>query len=262
MLGKVCEGWLRQSVPCEVVIAVANVSLPPLPAGVRIIECSPSIAAPGVLRNLAAEHAHGTWLYLSDADVCPVTSDFMRAAITMADGAAMAQPWQYRLVGMADLDDEPLWRELATRRQCFLQADETSGRIVPRSDERYVKDVDFLAVVPPDDVLAKAGPYELRWRPPFHWGGLLLEQAAFAAVGGYCADDVGWGCEDDDLLAKVELKTAVTVGWRTDPTLRCLHFEHERPYGTPGFAANQALLARRLASGPALMIEADLAGSR
>ena len=77
-------------------------------------------------------------------------------------------------------------------------------------------------------------------------------------VGGYCPHYAGWGCEDDDLLAKVALMTPVTVAWRADPALRCLHFEHHRPYATPAFAANQAILALRLATGPAAMIAADL----
>ena len=102
---------------------------------------------------------------------------------------------------------------------------------------------DQLFVLPPRELAATSEPTEQRWRSPFHWGGLLVERELFTAVGGYCADYVGWGCEDDDLLAKVALKKSVAVAWRADPALCCMHYEHRRPYATAAFAANQATLA-------------------
>ena len=194
---------------------------------------------------------------MSDADVRPLGADFLERAYELADGRPLAQPWMYRLAGLVRFNGDAWWRELAGQRCCFLRADPGTGRIAPCPAERYVTEGDQLFVLPPRELAATSEPTEQRWRSPFHWGGLLVERELFTAVGGYCADYVGWGCEDDDLLAKVALKKSVAVAWRADPALCCMHYEHRRPYATAAFAANQATLAG-LAAGPTAMIAADL----
>lgn len=260
VLADVCAAWLAQSIATEVIVAIAGTGPPSLPADtrVRVIRANSAVASPGTLRNLAARHAAGRRLYLSDADVRPLGTDFLERAHELAGGRPLVQPWMYRLVGLADVGGDDWWRELAGQRCCFLRADPAAGRITSYPAERYVTESGELFVLPPDELAVTSGPAEQRWRSPFHWGGLLLERALFTAVGGYCPDYAGWGCEDDDLLAKVTLMTSVSVAWRAAPTLRCLHFEHQRPYSTPAFAANQSILARRLAAGPAAMIATDL----
>jgi N-terminal domain of galactosyltransferase len=260
-ISAVCSSWLAQEVSCEVIVAVAGERRPELPAdrSVRVVRADQAVVSPGVLRNVAALHAKGAWLYLSDADVRPVGADFLARACELADGSALVQPWMYRLVDSADPGDGPWLRGLSTQRSCFLGPGAApDDEPVVCADERFMWDGDDLMVVPPDDLLDDGGPAELRWRSPFHWGGALVKRALFEAVGGYCADYVGWGCEDDDLVAKLASAAKASVAWRVDPTLRCLHYEHRRPYGTPGFTANQMTLTKRLANGGASMIEADV----
>ena len=261
-LAAVGAAWARQDVPCEVVVAVTGDALPvPAPGSVRVVRADPDPAAPGVLRNIAAARATGDWLYLSDADVRPVGTDYLARALRLAGTGALAQPWMYRLVGAGpagfgapERDDE--LRRLSGIRCCFLQVPAELGAVRVCDDEGFVYEDDTLMVVPPAAMPVAAD--ELRWRPPFHWGGMLVRRSVFDAVGGYFTGYAGWGCEDDDLLAKVGARTTVTVAWQADPSLRCAHFEHTRPYDNPGFAANRARLAQRLADGVEAMIEADL----
>jgi hypothetical protein len=260
VLAGTCASWLAQDVSIEVIVAMAGSSPPALPADPRVravISPDPAVASPGTLRNLAADQAGGRWLYLSDADVQPLGADFLARAWALGKGRPLAQPWMYRVLGTVEGHDDGWWREIARRRCCFVHRDSVTGRLVPYPAERYVSEGGQLYVLPPDELAAARDPGEQRWRAPFHWGGLFLERGLFTAVGGYCQDYVGWGCEDDDLLAKVTAMAPVTTAWHADPALRCLHFEHPRPYATAAYDANQATLASRLARGPAAMITAD-----
>jgi hypothetical protein len=242
-LAAVCAGWARQDRPCEVVVAVAGRAPVPATGSVRLVEVDPGLSAPGVLRNLAAERAAGDWLYLSDADVRPVGTDYLARAFRLAGTGVLAQPWMFRRIGAApvgsgeDLAWDDQLRRLSATRCCFVRATGDGGPGAC-ADERYGRQDGTLMVLPPPVLPVPDG--ELRWRPPFHWGGMLLRRDLFGAMGGYCTGYVGWGCEDDDLLAKVGANAAVTLGWRADPSLRCLHYEHARPYDNPGCAANRA----------------------
>ncbi|GIJ51919.1 hypothetical protein Val02_88050 [Virgisporangium aliadipatigenens] len=254
----VCASWLAQSVPCEVVVAVADGPVPALPAGVRVIPADVSPAAPGLLRNVAAARARGSWFYLADADVRPVGVDFLERAKRLAGAGALAQPWMYRLLSDAlEVDDDAL-DVFGHEKRCLLLRD-AAGRPVPHPDERFVYDGDDLMVPLPEEVLRAAPPEQLRWRAAFHWGSMLLRREVFDAVGGYYDGYRGWGCEDDDLLAKVRAVTSVVTAWRAEPALRCLHFEHDGPYESAEFAANRAVLAGRIAAGVDSMIRADAA---
>jgi hypothetical protein len=263
VLDTVCAGWARQGAPCEVVVAVAGDAAVPTHGHFRLVEVDPALSAPGVLRNHAAGQAAGDWLYLSDADVRPVGADYLARALRLADNGALAQPWMFRRisaapfrVGSDDLGWDGELQRLSVTPCCFIQDPVEGTAPQPCTDERYVWEDETLMVIPPAGIPLASG--ELRWRPPFHWGGMLVRRDVFDAVGGYHTGYVGWGCEDDDLLAKIGARVSVTVAWRADPTLRCVHYEHARPYDDPGFAANQARLVQRLASGPEAMIQADV----
>ena len=100
------------------------------------------------------------------------------------------------------------------------------------------------------------------WRPPpYHWGGILVERKLFDNVGGYCTRYSGWGCEDDDLIAKLKGRIPVLRAWRGARGLACLHFEHSRARAVT-LPANQAILAQRLADGIDAMIAEDKSNGR
>jgi hypothetical protein len=259
-LPDVCAGWLDQEIDCEVVVAVAGELPVRVPAGVRVIPADETLGAPGTLRNVAARQARSGWLYLTDADVRPIGRDFLSRCLGLAGpGGAVTQPWMYRLVGAGVSAGPALLAGLPEGRRCLVQPG-PSGTAVAVPEERFVMDGEDLMVEPPAAMLAAAGPGELRWRPAFHWGAMLIERATFDQLGGYCEQYVGWGCEDDDLLAKVRATAPLTIAWRVEETLRCLHFEHARPYDSPEFAANRAILAARTAAGPERMVDADRLG--
>ena len=46
-------------------------------------------------------------LYLSDADVAPLASDYAEQALTLIKDRAMIQPWMYRLISPAQVSAEP-----------------------------------------------------------------------------------------------------------------------------------------------------------
>src|SRR5437773_1051957 len=74
-------------------------------------------------------------------------------------------------------------RRLSAKPCCVIQ-DPVEGT-APQlcTDERYVWEDETLMVIPPAGIPLANG--ELRWRPPFHWGGMLVRRDVFDAVGGY-----------------------------------------------------------------------------
>jgi hypothetical protein len=270
-LPAVCHAWLAQELPCEVVIALADgTRLPPLGDGVsdgriRIVAAARDSVSPGPLRNLAVLASAAPVLYLSDADVAPLGGDFLTRALELGADQAVIQPWMYRLVNPSQavrpgpVSAAPFQRP-GGGRVCHVSVDE-AGQLGPagRERERFTwLSPDLLEVRPPSGI----GWYNedgTPWRAfPFHWGGILVRRETFDAVGGYCTRYSGWGCEDDDLIAKLEGKTGIVRAWKVAARqLACLHFEHSRSHTFTHITANQAILRARVTAGIDAMIEED-----
>lgn len=259
-LPTVIRCWLRQSIPCEVVVAIAgSVAVPSLgdDERIRVVPADQAVGSPGPLRNLAAAAARAPILYLGDADIAPVGDDFLAHALRLRDGGVVVQPWMYRLVNAADLVGTGHFDSPGRVRACHVTSDR-DGRLTPIPRERFVWLGAGMMVVEPPPGLEWPDQDGQPWRPPpFHWGGILLERTLFETVGGYCPQYVGWGCEDDDLLAKLEGCARVVRAWRVARRLTCVHFEHSRAHTWTDFATNRPILAERLAAGPEAMIKED-----
>jgi hypothetical protein len=259
VLPVVCRAWLKQDAPCEVVIAVTDgTPVPALPHHdlIRVVPAPRDMASPGPLRNLAASHARAPVLYLSDADVAPVGTDFARQALAMLDGPPVVQPWQYRLIN-PEAAPEPPYERLGQGRACHVIID-AAGKLTPVTSERFRwLGPDMLVAEPPPGVAS--APDGTDWQPfPFQWGGMILRRETFDQVGGYSARYIGWGCDDDDLIVKLEGTTGIVRAWRAAPQkLSCLHFEHPRSHTIATHGPNKVILAERLAAGVAAMIEED-----
>jgi hypothetical protein len=261
-LPTVCRAWLEQDVPCEVVIAVApGTTVPPLDGGVRVVPAdaapaAPLSAAPGPLRNIAAAAARAPVLYLGDADIVPLGRDYLARALTFS-GRVLIQPWMYRLVNPDDLPDGVAPRPPGRGQVCHVSVD-ADGQLTAVGPERFTWLNPEIMVVEPPPGFGWRNEDGTPWRAfPFHWGGILLDRATFDAVGGYCTRYVGWGCEDDDLIAKLGARAPVLRGWRVARRLTCLHLEHPRTHTAGSIRANQAMLAERLASGVEAMVSED-----
>jgi N-terminal domain of galactosyltransferase len=259
----VCRAWLQQDVPCEVVVAVAaGTAVPALRNGaaddrVRIVPAEPAMASPGPLRNLAVSAARAPVLYLSDADIAPLGSDFVRRALGLREDRVVLQPWMYRLVNPADVPGEPLFQPPGRVLVCHVTGDR-DGRLTPVDGERFTWLGPTMMVAEPPPGVGWRNADGTPWHPyPFHWGGILLDRKTFDAVGGYCTRYVGWGCEDDDLIAKLEGRARIVRAWRVSRRLTCLHFEHPRSHTLANIQANNAILAERLAAGVDAMIDED-----
>ncbi len=254
-LPAVCAAWLAQDVPCEVVVAAAGGVT--VPDGVRTVDCDPDACSPGPLRNVAAAAARAPVLYLGDADVVPLGRDFLSRALRLCGGSGVVvQPWMYRLVDADDLVGVSEWHQPGRGRVCHVRGGR-DGRLAPVPGEVFRWDDDVLLVDPPPAAGYPGDSPQLRLRAPFHWGGTLVRRHLFDAVGGYYERYAGWGCEDDDLHAKLAGRAGVHRAWLVARTLKCVHFEHPRAYHGPALLANQALLRTRLAAGPDAMIEQD-----
>lgn len=277
-LPAVLQAWLGQTLDTEIIIATDGI----LPAdvadaasvsrAVRVVRTDAAVGAPGLLRNLAAGHAHARVLYLSDADVLPLGADFLTRALALADGQVIGQPWMYRLTGSAHLSQSLRcqsslrYQSPGPGRYCFVYA-ETDGSLHPSGGERFrwrqSTGTEILAVFPPPGHRAPGLSDRLQWVAPFHWGGLLLTRQVFEEVGGYCRRYQGWGFEDDDLLVKVEGRCRVVRAWQIDPTLSCLHFEHPRVrLDAEDSKANAARYTDRVATGAATMIAEDIVAAQ
>jgi hypothetical protein len=214
--------------------------------------------SPGPLRNLAASAARASVLYLSDADVAPLADDFAEQALKLLKDRAMIQPWMYRLINRAQVSAGPPFDLAVSGRACHVSVD-AGGRLVPLSGERFTWVTrGVLAALPPPGT-GWRNEDGTPWYPvPFHWGGIMVRRETFDAVGGYCTRYVGWGCEDDDLIAKLDGTVGTIRAWRAAPgRLACLHFEHPRSHTFAYSRANDELLAERLAAGVDAMIEED-----
>ena len=260
-LAAVCRAWLRQDVDCEVVVAVAEgTPPPPLPraARVRLVPGGDCPAAPGPLRNLAAAASDAPVLYLGDGDIVPLGDDYLRRALAVGEGRVLIQPWMYRLVNPSDVQPG---RELTAPgggRLCHVTLT-PGGTLEPLGPERFTWLNPEIMVVEPPPSYGWRDEDGTPWPAfPFHWGGFLLDRAVFEAVGGYSTRYAGWGCEDDDLIAKLEARATVLRGWRVARRLTCLHLEHPRTHTAASIGANQRILAERLAAGADAMIAEDL----
>jgi hypothetical protein len=262
-LPAVARAWLGQDVPCEVVVAIAGdieVDIAERSTGgrLRILRAPASAGSPGRLRNIAARAATAPLLYLSDADIVPISPRYLAVAGDLLDGGrrVVVQPWLYRLLAGPDWRTVSRWTPPAGK-ACFVTSD-ADGVLTPVPGERFVR-ADKGLVRLPRGLERESDPWEQRILSHFHWGGVLLERRQFEAVGGYCAEYDSWGCEDDDLLVKLRGRFATVEAWRTGTAASCLHFEHPRPYGGPALTPNMTILDRRKAMGADAMIEADLA---
>lgn len=265
-LPAISRAWLRQEVPCEVVVAVAEgTQLPDLGDGartgrIRIVPAGRDSVSPGPLRNLAAAQSRVPVLYLGDADVAPLGSDFLGQALTLLDDRAVIQPWMYRLVNAADARAAPPFDRPAGGRACHVTVG-SDGVLTAVGGERFSWINPELMVVDSAEGGSWLTPDGEPWHPvPFHWGGALVRREAFDAVGRYSHRYLGWGGEDDDLIAKLQGRVGVARAWKEAPQLACLHFEHPRAHTVAdNVKGNQAILAQRLAAGVDAMIEEDLA---
>jgi N-terminal domain of galactosyltransferase len=262
-LGAVVRAWLGQDVPCEVVVAIAGgvrveVDRRAVADGrLRVIRAPASQASPGRLRNVAARAARAPMLYLSDADVIPLGPRYLADAMAMLDGGGrvMVQPWLYRLISGPD------WRTVAAwipppGKACFVTSDR-DGVLTPVPGERFVR-ADKGLVRLPRGMERDGDPWEQRVLTHHHWGGVLIARRMFDEIGGYCTAYDGWGCEDDDLLVKLQSRWQTVEAWRLGPAISCLHFEHPRPYGGAGLMPNMDILDQRKEMGPEAMIRADV----
>jgi N-terminal domain of galactosyltransferase len=257
VLGAVVHAWLAQDVPCEVVVAVAGGVPVEIDQRAQVVRADAAVASPGRLRNLGAAATSAPLLYLGDADIVPLGTDFLRRALELRGGGVVVQPWMYRLVNAVSPPAGAAWRPPERDGVCLVTGDST-GRLTPVPGERFRRQASELMVELPAGWADPADSPELVLRSPFHWGGALVERRLFELVGGYCPRYTGWGCEDDDLRIKLAARATLVHAWQADPTLTCLHFEHPRPYAGPGLAANRALLAERAAAGAEAMITDDL----
>ncbi len=263
-LPAVCRAWLAQEPPCEVVVAVAaGTTVPVLGDGtadgrVRVVPAAAGPAAPGPLRNLAVAAARAPVLYLGDADIVPLGRDFLGRLLALREDRVVIQPWMYRLVNPREAPDGSLSPPPGRARTCHVSV-AADGRLTPVDGERFTWLGPDLMVVEPPSGVGWRNTDGTTWRPfPFHWGGILVDRTAFDAVGGYCARYVGWGCEDDDLIAKLEGRFPVVRAWRVFRGLACLHFEHPPSHTSASAPTNRAILAERLAAGVDAMIDEDL----
>jgi hypothetical protein len=259
-LPAVCRAWLSQDIPCEIVIGVGTgAQLPDLgdDERIRFVPAVAEAAEPGPLRNVAAAAALAPTLYLGDADIVPLGTAFLTQALELSGGdQAVIQPWLYRLVERSDPPANLVLQAPGRVRACHVYA-APDGRLTPVDGEKFHwQGREYMIVEPPPEVAWFAADGSVWCPPPYHWGGILVDRKLFESVGGYCTRYNGWGCEDDDLIAKLDGRTRVLRAWRVARGLTCLHFEHPRTHtGTLG--PNQEILARRLAAGVDAMIDED-----
>jgi hypothetical protein len=132
-----------QDVFCEVIVATpgrhtVDMMLDGVGAepNVRVLAGDVAGTAPGLLRNLAAAHATAPRLSLSDADIVPLGTDFLRRAIALAGADVVPQPWMHRLAPIAGQIEQLQSLKAPDRSCCFVRA-ASDGSLHPAGDERF-----------------------------------------------------------------------------------------------------------------------------
>jgi hypothetical protein len=143
VLPTVARAWRRQDVSCEVIVATpgrhgVDMMLDDVGAepNVRVLAGDVAVTAPGLLRNLAAAHATTPRLYLSDADIVPPGTDFLRRAIALAGADVVPQPWMHRLAPAVGQIEQPQSLKAPHDPCCFVRA-AADGSLHPAGDERF-----------------------------------------------------------------------------------------------------------------------------
>lgn len=270
----VVRAWLAQDAAVEVVIGLAGMSSPPDewveldPTGerLRFVISDSELPSRGSMRNVAASGARAPLLYLSDADVAPIGTDFLSRSMKLREGNTLVHPWLYRLVNAKDLLDVPMFFSPGRARVCHVLGDK-DGNLTAFGNETFSWIGPGLLVAdpppeampgrPPVPASTHGQPQDVKWRPhPFHWGAIMVEHKVFDAVGRYCEKYIGWGCEDDDLLTKLEARSTFVRAWRADRSLSLIHYEH--PSVHANYPHNRSIYEARMAAGAEAMIEEDL----
>jgi hypothetical protein len=265
MIPLVAEMWLKQHVPCEVVVACARdpaeIGLGQMTGrSLRVVPANASLTL-GALRNLAAMEARAPLLYHGDADVAPRGCDFLSRALRLRGDGVLVKPWMYRCSNAVDFVHACTCTECGPDHACFLTSN-SRGCLSAMPGERFGWEEAILWAYPPHAYgHVDEHPKKMR-HVPFHWGGVLVERHLFDLVGGYCEDYIGWGAEDDDLFVKLLHRAKIVQAWQSDPRLRCVHSEHPRAEVTPAVEKNRALLVRRFKEGADAMIHRDCAARR
>ncbi len=269
ILSAVVDAWLGQDIRCEVVIGTdADGSLGSVitnsgPDRISVVTAAVAPAAKARLSNIAADHARGDWLYLTDADVVPLGRDYLRRALTSAGSARrfLTQPRMLRLTGPSPSGSPSQWEPPAGQdAMCFVRRGADGALVRHPGESVFVwTDLDGQLWVDPPPDLVTSRPDEFLRRPALHWGSVLVARKTFEGVGGYSEQYSGWGCEDEDLLDKLRVRAAMLKAWQEFPELLCVHFEHPWAGDTPEYAANRLILKQRRRAGAEAMIEEDLA---
>jgi hypothetical protein len=266
----VVGAWLDQDVTVEVVLAtdagtqIDSTMVAEAGEQLRVVKMAKhETATIGGLRNLAATHGSGQWLYLTDSDVAPLGTDYLRRALAaIRTGAGfLAQPRMFRLTGPSPPGLPSRWAPPADDDiVCFVRSN-PDGTVVRHVGESIVlwDECEYTPWVDPPPDIIRLSPDEFYRRPALHWGAVLVDRTRFFDVGGYCTGYQGWGGEDEDLLTKLKARSSMLWAWRELPSLQCVHFEHQRARRTPTANANEAFLDARRRAGAESMIAHDRA---
>ena len=277
-LRAVLQQWRLQTVRPEIVLSEQSEEEPTFKAlaaelGIRYVHSRPDVTPKGVqynigrVRNAALSTTTGTYLYVTDADVFPLRSDYLeRLMVRCNPDEVWQRPKIFRLAehAVGAFLDEATGRPDAVPvpHADFCLSDFSRGLLVPASGGEvqetyegwtYVCTSTEHAMLNTED-FDEEGETNLIMRPDTHWGGTFLMREAALRVGGYAEVYYGWGLEDEDFHTKLGYLC------KARPILKreLVHFEHPRPYNGTVFWENERLYESRLQNGIPAMIDHDL----
>lgn len=279
VLELVLEAWTDQRARVEVVLSEQNHEsrFDPVASavGAEYVRTDPDTRDGvrkyniGHVRNAGIAAATGEYVYVTDADVLPLSEDYL--ADRVADAAddprtVHFRPDHYRLSQAAVGEFLAFVSEHGTDAVAvedgeYCLATFESGRIGPRPGGEVRELIDgWTYVCTPEerDFLDSdrfdGDEEELILRPAVHWGGTFLPREQAVQVGGYCERFYDWGFEDDDFHHKLSGRYSLEpIG-----PVELVHFEHDRDYNDEQFASNERTFERRRARDVDSLIESDV----
>lgn len=194
---------------------------------------------PALPRNSGAKMAEGETLYFNDADIFlqnPTYLASLEKRLEENKGCFLTSPKLLRLC-RREFDNfysrlmtkgfKNFLDELKNPQPYLITLDNESELVVFEKEEGGEQEVHLADKQDFNEYINSGleGEEPRFWTLNVHRGGLMVRKDNFERVGGYCTGYKGWGCEDEDLIWKLnhflkQLKIEESV----------LHLDHPRDY--------------------------------
>ncbi len=226
--------------------------------------------SPGGIRNAGLLLVDTPWTLINDADVLLPTATHIERMLDAVDSGGesfgmLGAMSNMHPDGVARLVESDSWTPLTEPLPDTPVVDFRDGGLLPAEDEPVGAPPALSGLAEPDRPPG-APPYRGRSSVgrlgmlSLHCGGLLVPTELLKRLGGYCAQYVGYGFEDNDVLWKLQAHARPVALHKRIPDVYDIHLSHDRSgYSRINFERNELLFHIRCEEGVEAAVKTDLA---